>query len=85
MVVYYQNEVYAVDVSYNKLFKLLIDKRIKKGELCESANISPSTFAKLAKGENVNTIILVRICKALQCDFSDIMEMLPNEKYYDSD
>lgn len=72
-----------MDVSYNKLFKLLIDKRIKKGELCESANISPSTLAKLAKSENINTIILVRICRALQCDFSDIMEMLPEDKIHD--
>lgn len=70
-------------VSYNKLFKLLIDKQMKKGDLCISANISPSTFAKLAKGENVNTEILVKICRVLHCDFSDIMEMVPDDKNYD--
>ena len=62
-------------VSYNKLFKLLIDKNMKKGDLCEFANVSPSSLAKLRNGENVNTDILVRICKTLQCEFGDIMEL----------
>ncbi len=61
--------------SYNKLFKLLIDKRIKKGELCKQAEISPSTLAKLNNGDNVNTDILVRICNVLDCDVADIMEI----------
>jgi DNA-binding Xre family transcriptional regulator len=61
--------------SYNKLFKLLIDKRMKKGDLCIAANVSPSSLAKLRNGENVNTDILVRICEVLSCDFSDIMEL----------
>jgi DNA-binding Xre family transcriptional regulator len=62
--------------NYNKLFKLLIDKRIKKGELCKRAEISPSTLAKLNNGDNVNTDILVRICSVLNCDVVDIMEII---------
>lgn len=62
-------------VSYNKLFKLLIDKNMKKGDLCEAANVSPSSLAKLRNGENVNTDILVRICKTLHCEPGDIMEL----------
>jgi DNA-binding Xre family transcriptional regulator len=61
--------------SYIKLFKLLLDKSIKKGELCRLAGISGTTLAKLSKGESVTTDILVRICEALDCDFADIMEM----------
>ena len=62
-------------VSYNKLFKLLIDKNMKKGDLCGAANVSPSSLAKLRNGENVNTDILVRICRVLQCEPGDIMEL----------
>jgi DNA-binding Xre family transcriptional regulator len=68
-----------VGTNYNKLFKLLIDKRMKKGDLCEAASISPSSLAKLRNGENVNTDILVRICKALGCDFADIIELEADE------
>ena len=60
---------------YNKLFKLLIDKNMKKGFLCAEAQISPSSLAKLRNGENVNTDILVRICKTLSCELSDIMDL----------
>ena len=66
-------------VSYNKLFKLLIDKNMKKGDLCEAANVSPSSLAKLRNGENVNTDILVRICKTLHCEPGDIMELSHDE------
>ena len=61
--------------NYNKLFKLLIDKRMKKGELCTAAGISGTSLAKLNRGECVTTDILVKICGVLKCDFSDIMEM----------
>jgi DNA-binding Xre family transcriptional regulator len=66
-------------VSYNKLFKLLIDKNMKKGDLCEAASVSPSSLAKLRNGENVNTDILVRICKTLHCEPGDIMELSHDE------
>ena len=61
--------------NYNKLFKLLIDKRMKKGELCAAAGINGTSLAKLNRGECVTTDILVKICGVLKCDFSDIMEM----------
>ena len=61
--------------NYVKLFKVLLDKRMKKGELCKLAGISGTSLAKLSRGESVNTEILVKICNALRCDFSDIMEM----------
>ena len=48
---------------------------MKKGDLCEAANVSPSSLAKLRNGENVNTDILVRICKTLHCEPGDIMEL----------
>ncbi len=66
-------------VSYKKLWKLLIDKDMKKQDLRAAAKISSSSVAKLSKGENVNTDILVKICKALECDVSDIMEITPDD------
>jgi len=62
-------------ISYNKLWKLLIDKKMKKQDLCRATKISAATMAKLGKGENVNTEVLVRICEALNCDITDIMEI----------
>ncbi|MCL6590073.1 MAG: helix-turn-helix transcriptional regulator [Firmicutes bacterium] len=66
--------------SYKKLWKLLIDRDMKKRELCALAHVSPTSMAKLSKGENVNTDILVRICCALNCDVADIMEIVPDEE-----
>jgi len=63
-------------VSYKKLWHLLIDKDLKKTELREMCGVSPATMSKLTKGENVTTDILLRICKALSCDISDIMEVV---------
>ena len=61
--------------SYNRLWKLLIDKGMKRKDLCNMTKISAATMAKLGKGENVNTEVLLRICQALECDISDIMEI----------
>lgn len=69
-----------MSVSYKKLWKLLIDKDMKKQDLRAVAKISSSSVAKLTKGENVNTDILVKICKALECDVSDIMEITPDDE-----
>lgn len=66
-------------VSYKKLWKLLIDKDMKKKDLRKASGISTASMAKLGKNENVNTDILVRICKALDCDISDIMEILKDD------
>ena len=65
--------------SYNNLWKLLIDKNMNKQDLRKMTGISSASIAKLGKGENVNTEVLLRICKALNCDISDIMEFVPNE------
>ena len=62
-------------VSYNKLWKLLIDKNMKKKELGETAGISNSLIAKLGKNENVTVDVLVRICSALDCGIEDILEI----------
>ncbi len=66
-------------ISYKKLWKLLIDKDMKKKDLQRDAGISSASVTKLSKNENVNTDILQKICTALGCDISDIMEMLPND------
>ena len=65
--------------SYKKLWKLLIDKDMKKSDLRSAANLSSSTIAKLNRGENVNTAVLLKICSALHCDVGDIMETIPDE------
>jgi DNA-binding Xre family transcriptional regulator len=63
-------------ISYKKLWKLLIDKDMKKKDLQKAAGISAASITKLGKNENVNTEIIEKICVALQCDVSDIMEMV---------
>ena len=65
-------------VCYNKLWKLLIDKKMKKKDLIAATGISRGTMAKLGHDENVKPEVLVRICKALQCDVGDIMEVIPD-------
>lgn len=62
-------------ISYNKLWKLLIDKKMKKKDLQKTSGISSSSIAKLGRNENVNTELLQKICSALHCDVCDIMEM----------
>ncbi len=62
-------------VSYKKLWKLLIDKDVKKSRLAEMADLSRYTIQKLNRNENVNTDTLTKICKALGCTFDDIMEI----------
>lgn len=63
--------------SYKKLWKLLIDRDIKRKELCMLAGISSATLAKMSKGESVTTDSLLKICVTLHCDISDIMEIVP--------
>lgn len=65
-------------VSYKKLWKLLIDKDIKKKDLSEKAGISPATITKMGKGGHVTTEVLLKICTALNCNVEDIMEMIPD-------
>ena len=61
-------------VSYKRLWKLLIDKDMNKQDLMNATGISPASIAKLGKGENITTDILLRICEALDCNLEDIME-----------
>ena len=65
-------------ISYNKLWKLLIDQKMKKSDLRKKAGISSSSLAKLTKDENVTTEVLAKICKELKCDIADIMEFVPD-------
>jgi putative transcriptional regulator len=67
-------------VRYNKLWKLLIDKGMKKSQLREAVGASKSTFAKLGKNENVTLPVLLNICEYLECDFGDIMEAVPENE-----
>lgn len=67
--------------SYNKLWKLLIDRGINKKALREMSGISATSVAKLGKGGNVNTDVLLRICDALNCDVGDIMEFIREDNY----
>ena len=71
-----EREVEGMAISYKKLWKLLIDKDMKKKDLQRVAGISSASITKLGKNENVNTEIIEKICVALQCDVSDIMEMV---------
>ena len=64
--------------SYKKLWKLLIDKDLKKKDLAQIANISNYTVTKLTRGDNVTTDVLGRICEALDCSIEDIMEFIPD-------
>ena len=66
-------------MSYNRLWKLLIDKGMKKSDLRKVANVSSSSLAKLGKGENVTTDVILKICIALDCRVEDIMEIVKDE------
>jgi DNA-binding Xre family transcriptional regulator len=61
-------------ISYNKLWKLLIDKGINKKELTRISGVSSASIAKLGKGENIQTDVLLKICETLHCDITEIME-----------
>lgn len=65
-----------MDVCYNKLFKLLIDKGMKKADLRKATGISPNTMTKLSNNEFVSMEVLVKICRTLNCDLGDIVEVV---------
>ena len=67
-------------VSYNKLWKLLIDKKMSKSELRDAVSMSSNTLAKMGKDETISMDVIMRICKELKCDVGDIMEILPDEE-----
>ena len=61
-------------ISYNKLWKMLIDKGMNKHDLKELSGVSSASIAKLGKGDNITTDVLIKICKSLNCTLEDIME-----------
>ena len=63
-------------ISYNKLWKMLIDKGMKKSDLREKSGISSASLAKLGKGENITTDVLLRICEVMDCRIEDILETI---------
>lgn len=67
-------------MSYKKLWKLLIDRDMKKKDLCALADVSSTSIAKMGRNENVNTDILVKICEALGCDISEIAEIVRDNR-----
>jgi putative transcriptional regulator len=66
----------AMHISYDKLWKLLIDKKMNKQDLKKVTGLSSATIAKLGKGGNVTTDVLIKICEALECGLEDIMELV---------
>lgn len=69
-----------MNVSYKKLFKLMIDRDIKKKDLREMASIGNSTMTKLSNNENVTMEVLAKICRALNCTLDEIVDIMPDEK-----
>ena len=67
-------------VSYNKLWKLLIDKQMKKKDLGDAAGVSANTIAKMGKNEHVSTEVICKICETLGCNVDDIIEFIPEDK-----
>ena len=74
-----------MDVSYNKLFKLLIDKEMKKTEFAKEVGISANTLAKLSRNETVSMDVIIRICRALECSVDEIMDILPETRLEDKE
>lgn len=67
-------------ISYNRLWKLMIDKKINKTQLCEKAGITTNAMAKLGKNETVQVEILAKICNVLKCSIDDILEIKKEEE-----
>jgi len=67
-------------ISYNKMWKLLVDKKMSKADLRKAANIAPNTMTKLRRDEPVNLAILGRACAVLGCDIGDVMEFIPEDE-----
>ena len=67
-------------ISYNKLWKLLVDKKMSKADLRKAAGIAPNTMTRLRRDEEVTLTVLNKICKTLDVDIGDVMEFLPEEQ-----
>ena len=73
-----------MSLCYKKLWKQLIDRDMKKTDLRRATGISPSTFARLSRGEYVATSVIDRICQELKCDVGDVMEVVLEDKSHDA-
>ena len=73
-------ETCSMAISYNKLWNLLVDKKMSKADLRKQADIAPNTMTKLRRDEAVNLAILMKICKTLNCDFGDIIQYSSDEE-----
>ena len=69
-----------MEISYKKLWKVLIDKDMKKKDLQAAAGVSWASVTKLSKGESVSMEVLMKVCKTLECNIGDIMDLIPEEK-----
>ena len=79
-VLFYMDGVSIMSVSYKKLWKLLIDRDMKKKDLQRLSGVSPALITKLGRNENVSTESLVKICTVLGCDIGDIVEIIPGKE-----
>ncbi len=70
----------SLSISYNKLWKLLVDKKMSKADLRRAAEISPNTMTKLRRDEEVSMTVLKRICECLECNIGDICDFVPASK-----
>lgn len=70
-----------MDICYNKLFKLLIDKGMKKSDLRKKTGISPNTLTKLSNNQLVSMEVLLKVCRSLDCDFGDIVEVVRSSEH----
>ena len=73
---YFRMDLY-MKVCYNNLFKLLIDKKMKKTDLAKKAGLTPATLARLSKDEIVSLETIIKICECLQCRIEDVIELMP--------
>jgi DNA-binding Xre family transcriptional regulator len=71
-------------ISYNKLWKMLIDKKMNRKDLKLLSGVSTTSIAKMGKGENIQTDVLLKICKAMKCDITEIMEIEYSENELDN-
>lgn len=76
----WEGVAFSMAVSYKRLWKLLIDRDMKKKDLCAKAGISSASITKMGKNGHVTTEILLKICTALNCRIEDIMEIVPDDK-----
>ena len=68
-------------IRYNKLWKMLVDKKMSKGDLRKAIGLAPNTMTKLRRDEEVSLSVIIRICEHLNCDISDIMELVTVEEH----